>query len=118
MPRPPSPLAVAVFLTLALPGVVAAPVATDRGTSFGLEDLAAPARLVVDRWGIPHIRAASLADLYFAWGFVTARDRLWQLEHTRRAASGDLWEWFGNRTLTADGGAQLFRLRERAARIW
>jgi penicillin amidase len=118
MLRAPSPFAIAVFLSLALPRAAAAPAAADRGASLGLAELAAPARLVVDRWGIPHIRAASLADLYFAWGLVTARDRLWQLEHTRRAARGDLWEWFGNRTLTADGGAQLFQLRQRAERIW
>ena len=118
MARAPSPLAVALLATLALPRAAAAPVSNDRDPSLAFPELAAPVRVVVDRWGIPHVRAVNLADLYFAWGFVTARDRLWQLEHTRRAASGELWEWFGNRALTADGGAQLFRLRERAARIW
>jgi penicillin amidase len=87
-------------------------------TVLALPGLSRPVRVVTDRWGIPHLRAENLPDLYFAWGFVTARDRLWQLETTRRAASGSLWEWFGNRTLTADGGAQLFRLRERAEHIW
>ena len=96
--------------------VAPAPAARDPVTL--LPGLARPVRIVTDRWGTPHVRAENLADLYFAWGFVTVRDRLWQLEHTRRAAGGTLWEWFGNRSLTADGGAQLFRLRLRAERIW
>lgn len=65
-----------------------------------------------------HVQAASVRDLYFAWGYVTARDRLWQIVETRRSAQGRMWEWIGNRALRDDGGAQLFRLRERAAAIW
>src|SRR5207249_6202105 len=34
------------------------------------------------------------------------------------AARGEMWRWFGNRSLRDDGGAQLFELRSRAARIW
>ena len=34
----------------------------------------------------PHIRAQDVDDLYVAWGFVTARDRLWEMEVNRRAA--------------------------------
>lgn len=75
-------------------------------------------RVVTDRFGIPHVRARTLADLYYGWGWVTARDRLWQLEHTRRAARGELWEWFGNSKLRDDGGAQLFELAARARRSW
>ena len=111
-------LPIVVVAMLASPRPAAAPVAVPAESTLTFNELSAPVRLVVDRWGIPHLRAANLADLYFAWGVVTARDRLWQLEVTRRAASGTLWEWFGNRTLTNDGGAQLFQLRERAERIW
>src|SRR5204862_5568987 len=75
-------------------------------------------RIVTDRWGIPHLLARSLDDLYFAWGYVTARDRLWQLAYTRRAGRGALWEWLGNSKLRDDGGAQLFELATRARRIW
>ncbi len=98
------------------PAPAPAPLAGDLTLAF--DGLAGEVEITTDRWGIPHVRAERLADLYFGWGFVTARDRLWQLEHTRRAAGGTLWEWFGNRSLTADGGAQLFQLRERADRIW
>jgi len=111
-------LAMVVLTTVALPRPAAAPLRAGHDAPEPFAGLSAPVRIVVDRWGISHIRAGRLDDLYFAWGYVTARDRLWQLEHTRRAARGELWEWFGNRTLTADGGAQLFRLRERAESIW
>ncbi|HLB63705.1 MAG TPA: penicillin acylase family protein, partial [Anaerolineales bacterium] len=33
-----------------------------------------------DRWGVPHIYADDLHDLFFAQGFVHAQDRLWQME--------------------------------------
>src|SRR5262249_11766298 len=80
--------------------------------------LTATATVVTDRWGIPHVRAASLPDLYYAWGWVTARDRLWQLVWARAGIDGQTHRWIGNDALRADGGAQLFRLRERAHAIW
>jgi penicillin amidase len=80
--------------------------------------LRAPVSVTTDRWGIPHVRALSLDDLYFAWGWVSARDRLWQMVFTRAAADGQTHRWLGNAALQADGGAQLFRLRERAHAIW
>ena len=42
--------------------------------------LAAPAEIVVDRWGIPHIRAESLDDLFFAQRIIYAGDRLWPID--------------------------------------
>ena len=77
-----------------------------------------PVRIVTDRWGIPHLMAHSLPDLYFAWGYITARDRLWQIVSQRQAADGKLWQWLGNSTLRADGGAQLLELRARAEAAW
>ena len=77
-----------------------------------------PAEIITDRYGIPHVRAANLHDLYLAWGYAVARDRLWQLEYARRAARGTLSELFGNRSLRDDAGPQLLELAERAAAIW
>ena len=70
-----------------------APAAASRDTTWVSTGLARPVRIVTDRWGIPHLRAENLSDLYFAWGYVTARDRLWELEFTRRAAEGQRWRW-------------------------
>jgi penicillin amidase len=55
-----------------------------------------------DARGVPHLRASSLLDLFFAQGYVTAQDRLWQMDLSRRLAEGELSEVFGERTLRLD----------------
>ncbi|HET8668397.1 MAG TPA: penicillin acylase family protein, partial [Terriglobales bacterium] len=57
--------------------------------------LHAPVTVLRDPQGVPHITAASLEDLFFAQGYVTAQDRLWQMDMTRRYASGRLAEILG-----------------------
>lgn len=49
-----------------------------------------------DKRGVPHIFAENDYDLYFAQGYVTARDRLFQMELQVRAAGGTLAEWLGD----------------------
>ena len=62
------------------------------------------AQVTVDRdnWGVPHIRAASLEDAVEAQGYVTAQDRLFQLDLLRRASRGQLSEIVGPLTLKTD----------------
>jgi penicillin amidase len=48
-----------------------------------------------DTYGVPHITANDLHDVIFAQGYVTAQDRLFQLEFNRRVAQGRLAEMFG-----------------------
>lgn len=48
-----------------------------------------------DIYGVPHITASNDYDLYFAQGYVTARDRLWQMEYNRRLVAGRLAEILG-----------------------
>jgi len=55
-----------------------------------------------DAWGVPHIYASSLEDLYFAQGYVHAQDRLWQMEFQRRVGHGRLSEVLGEATLDTD----------------
>jgi penicillin amidase len=64
--------------------------------------LSAPVEVLRDARGVPHLRASSLQDLFFAQGYVTAQDRLWQMELSRRLAEGELSEVFGERTLRLD----------------
>ena len=47
-----------------------------------------PVKVVRDSLGIPHIRAGSVHDAFFAQGYVHAQDRLWQMEYDRRRALG------------------------------
>jgi penicillin G amidase len=67
-----------------------------------VEGLKRPATVRRDARGIPYIEAASDEDLYFAQGYVTASDRLWQMELLRRTARGELSELFGRATLEED----------------
>ncbi|HVO38068.1 MAG TPA: penicillin acylase family protein [Spirochaetia bacterium] len=69
-----------------------------------------------DRWGVPHIRAASMHDLWFAQGFVTAQDRFWQMEFWRRIGAGRLSELFGKTTLGTDIFLRTVGFRQAAER--
>ena len=64
--------------------------------------LAAPVDVTRDVYGVPHIRARSDRDAFFALGFVHAQDRLWQMDFQRRFAAGRLSEVLGARTLASD----------------
>lgn len=86
--------------------------------SIVLSGLDAPAEIVVDRWGIPHIRAGSLRDLFFAQGFNAARDRLWQLDLWRKRGLGLLAADFGPGYLAQDRAARLFAYRGDMAAEW
>lgn len=70
-------------------------------------------RVTVDRdsLGVPHIRAQSLDDVFFAEGYVTAGDRMWQMDTLRRVAAGELSEILGPATLELDREARRLRLR-------
>ncbi len=64
--------------------------------------LKAPVAVRRDARGVPHLRAQSIDDLAFAQGYVTAQDRLWQMDLTRRNAFGELSQILGRRTLNID----------------
>ena len=55
-----------------------------------------------DTYGVPHIFATDTHDLFFAQGYVTAQDRLWQMDIYRRAAEGRLAEVLGEPGLESD----------------
>lgn len=55
-----------------------------------------------DERGIPYIEAKNDEDLYLAQGYVTASDRLWQMDLFRRTARGELAEVLGNGALEED----------------
>jgi len=83
--------------------------------------VSAPVTVTRDSLGVPHIRAASIEDALFAQGFVTAQDRLWQMDALRRRAAGELAEVAGEAALESDREARRLRMariaREQAARL-
>lgn len=59
--------------------------------------------------GIPHVVATSSADLFFAQGYLTAADRLFQMDMFRRSARGELAEIIGGRETPWRDLTSLFR---------
>ncbi len=82
--------------------------------TIAAKELRAPVQVLRDKYGVPHIRAANMHDLYFAQGFVTAQDRFWQMEFWRRIGSGRLSELFGDKTLGVDTFLRTLGFRQAA----
>ncbi|HXM23151.1 MAG TPA: penicillin acylase family protein [Terriglobales bacterium] len=76
--------------------------------------LSAPVTVVRDGHGVPTIDAANFDDLFFAQGYVTAQDRLFQMDGMRRFAAGELAEVFGSDYLEHDRQQRILGLRAAA----
>mgnify|MGYP006273199611 CR=1 FL=1 len=67
-----------------------------------IDALEAPVTIVRDERSVPHIFADSDRDAIIALGYVTAQDRLFQLDFIPRVASGRLAEAFGESAVSSD----------------
>ena len=79
--------------------------------SIAVPSIERPVEILRDRWGVAHIYADTLHDLFFAQGYVAAQDRLYQIEIWRRTGAGELAEVFGAEYLSRDRIARLVRYR-------
>lgn len=109
-----------VVLLLALLGTVGsiyhllhAPLPQLDGT-IRVPGLSADVRVIRDGHGVPTIEAANLDDLFFAQGYVTAQDRLWQMDIMKRFAAGEISEILGPDLLKHDREQRIFGLRAAA----
>ncbi len=82
-----------------------------RTVEIRLAGLEQPAEIVMDAWGIAHIRAETRHDVFFAQGLSAARERLWQLDIWRKRGLGQLAADFGPGFLAQDRAARLFLYR-------
>jgi len=80
--------------------------------------LSAPVTVRRDDHGVPHIEAATQDDLFLAQGYVTAQDRLWQMDASRRNANGELAEILGSSLLRRDKAQRVLQLGLTARRIY
>jgi penicillin G amidase len=80
-------------------------------SSVSVPGISSKVRVVRDGQGVPTIEAATLEDLFFAQGYVTAQDRLWQMDILRRAAAGELSEVIGEATVKMDREQRILGLR-------
>ncbi len=100
-------LGISLVLTVAvLPSHTA--VRQDERRLPGLKDTV---EVIRDRWGVPHIYAKNEDDLFFAQGYITAQDRLFQIDLWRRIGTGKLAEVLGRKYVNRDRIARLVRYR-------
>jgi penicillin amidase len=104
-------------------GLARASLAETGSTGQGLKGQAAPALsapVIVrrDAHGVPHIEAATEDSLFLAQGYVTAQDRLWQMDAFRRNANGELAEILGPALIGHDRAQRVLQIRNTAQRIY
>src|SRR5271170_4543039 len=85
--------------------------------SIQLPGLSAEVTVRRDEHGVPHIEAANLDDLFAAQGYVTAQDRLWQMDMTRRYVAGEIAEVLGKDLVAHDRVQRLLEMRPKAEHV-
>jgi len=60
----------------------------------GLQD---KVEVIRDAWGVPHIYAKTMHDLFVAQGYTQAQDRWWQMEFFRHTCAGRIEELTGRK---------------------
>ncbi len=78
----------------------------DRNQTLTMPGLKNEVEVIYDDFGVPHIYAQSDEDMYRAFGYVHAQDRLFQMDLLRRLGEGRLAELFGKDAVKID---RLFR---------
>ncbi len=110
-------IAVLALLVLGLAALRCPPLPTGgAGTRVDLPGLSEEVRVIVDRFGIPHVFAKNDADLVRVQGYLHARDRLFQMDMTRRQVDGTLAELLGERALNGDIQVRTLGLHRAAQR--
>ncbi len=77
-------------------------------------ELSHPVAVRRDAHGVPHIAASNVDDLIVAEGYVTAQDRLWQMDMLRRYAAGELSEILGRKAIQHDRAQRILQIRNAA----
>jgi len=105
------PLVLLVVLYIAyIAHAVSADVSAETGRVDGL-GVRSLTRIVRDDRGVPHIRAASVHDAFFAQGYATASDRLFQMDLSRRFVLGRLAQLIGSGAMDSDERARIVDVR-------
>jgi len=97
-------------------GILCRTLPPGQGT-FELPGLKRPVEVILDENGVPHIFGDSDEDIVRVLGYMHARDRLWQMDLSRRAASGRLAQVFGERAYDIDVFQRVIGLERTAEKI-
>ena len=82
--------------------------------SASVAGISGPVSITRDGHGVPTIEAAALNDVFLAQGYITAQDRLFQMDLMRRAAAGELSEIVGEVALKRDRQQRILGIRAQA----
>jgi penicillin G amidase len=104
----------ALIALLALPSASLAHRA--KAETVDVAGLERKATVLRDTFGVPHVFAKSEHDAYFMVGYLHAQDRLFQMDSSRRQASGTLAELLGPSALEDDAALRTVGLRRAAVR--
>ncbi|HEY1985391.1 MAG TPA: penicillin acylase family protein [Terracidiphilus sp.] len=85
---------------------------------IAIAGLSAPVTVRRDAHGVPHIEAATQQDMFLAQGYITAQDRLWQMDLYRRNANGELAEVMGSSLLRHDQAQRILGFGATARRVF
>lgn len=99
-------LLTARLVTPFLPGLPAR-LGLKRSGRITISGIEQPLTISRDHVGIPTIRAQTSSDLFFAFGYAIAQDRLFQMDLHRRLAGGQLAEIVGDRPIPVKPGSRL-----------
>ncbi|MCZ6874192.1 MAG: penicillin acylase family protein [bacterium] len=86
----------------------------DVTSTLSVSGLQQTVEIIRDRWGVPHIRAATEHDAFFAQGLVTAQDRMWHMDYDRQRALGRWSEFAGSDGLVEDRLMRRLQLEQAA----
>ena len=86
--------------------------------TFKLKGLKDTVYVYRDSLGVPHIYAKNDADLYRVFGYVSAQERLWQMDLIRRVTQGRISEIFGKKYVDVDLKLRALRIEEKSQQIW
>jgi penicillin amidase len=82
--------------------LLVAAASTSIATPVEIPALHSPVKVVRDVDGIPHITGNNEYDVVFVQGYLHAQDRFFQMDFSRRQASGTLAELLGPSALASD----------------
>jgi len=114
---------ISLFILAAMTfGFVSSPDTSDRSSQrydgfLVLPGLTDSVTVYRDERGMPHIYASSEHDLYLTVGYISAQERLWQMDLIRRSACGRLSEIFGKSFLQADIFTRCLQINEKSKSI-
>ncbi|RDI47361.1 penicillin acylase family protein [Falsibacillus pallidus] len=111
--------AAAIIFLIGMSAIVFVNVYTSRSLpvisgTIHIKGLNAAVQVIRDENGVPHLKADNEHDLFMAQGYVQAQDRLFQMDLSRRQASGRLSEVIGKATIDRDKFFRTLGLRRAA----